>query len=112
MRNFALIAGALLLCAQVALAELTETEIPNVKAEVVELRTSGGVTITAWLPMLPSSVQAFGVELDSSIARNIVLGFFLPSDPRITQALRNRPAARRLRGPVRAASPWRANPAG
>jgi outer membrane protein OmpA-like peptidoglycan-associated protein len=43
MRIAALIAGALLLGTR-ALAEPTETEIPNVSAEVVELRTSGGVT--------------------------------------------------------------------
>ena len=44
MRLTALIAGGLLLGARAALAEPTETEIPNVTAEVVELRTSAGVT--------------------------------------------------------------------
>ena len=44
MKLAALIAGALLLGSGVARAEPSETEIPNVTAEVIELRSSGGVT--------------------------------------------------------------------
>ena len=44
MRIATVIAGVLLLGARAAFATPTETEIPNVTAEVVELRSSGGVT--------------------------------------------------------------------
>jgi outer membrane protein OmpA-like peptidoglycan-associated protein len=44
MRIAALVAGVLMLVAGSVRGEPTETEIPNVTAEVVELRSSGGVT--------------------------------------------------------------------